>query len=122
MPALEPEDCERLFAEALNRGDIEGVVALYEPDAKIRRQTGEIAVGHDQIREHVKGMLSVKPTVTLETLSLVSSDGTIALTNALWSMTATLPDGQPMSESGKSAEVVRRQPDGTWLFVFDTSA
>jgi len=58
MPALRPEDCERLFAEALNRGDIEAIVELYEPDAKIRRRTGETACGHAEIREHVKDMLT----------------------------------------------------------------
>ena len=122
MPAHKPEDCERLFAQALNRGDVEGVVELYEPDAKIRRRSGELVSGTDEIREHVKGLLSVKPTITVETSELLSSDGNLALTNAQWSMVATLPDGQSMSESGRSAEIVRRQADGTWLFVIDSPA
>lgn len=120
MPAHEPEECEILYAEALNRGDVEAVVELYEPDAKIRRQTGVIVSGADEIREHAQGLLAVKPNITLESSVLVSSDGTIALTSARWNLEATLPDGQPMSDSGRSMEVVRRQPDGTWRFVLDS--
>jgi ketosteroid isomerase-like protein len=67
-------------------------------------------------------MLSVKPHITLERTALVSGDGTLALTNAQWSMTGTLPNGESFSQSGKSVEVVRRQPDGSWLFVFDSGA
>ena len=122
MPALQPEECEILYAEALNRGDVEAVVALYEPDAKIRRGSGEIVSGAAEIREHVRQLLSVKPTVTLVGSVFVSSDGAVALTSARWSMTATAPDGSPMSESGQSMELVRRQPDGTWRFVLDTAA
>lgn len=122
MPALLPEDCETLYAEALNRGDVEAVVELYEPDAKIRRRTGELVVGADDIREHVKGLLAFQPNVTIERSSLVSSDGTIALTSAQWNMTATGPDGSSFSESGKSIELVRLQADGTWRFVLDSPA
>lgn len=120
MSAKKPEDCEVLYAEALNRGDVEGVLALYEPDAKIRRQTGVVICGTDEIRDHVVGLLAVKPEVTLEGSALISSDGTIALTSARWSMSATLPDGQAMNESGRSMEIVRRQGDGTWRFVLDS--
>jgi hypothetical protein len=28
-------------------------------------------------------------------------------------------DGKPFTANGKSMEVVRRQPDGTWRFVID---
>jgi ketosteroid isomerase-like protein len=31
----------------------------------------------------------------------------------------TGPDGKPVKIEGQSAEVARRQPDGTWLFVID---
>jgi hypothetical protein len=33
VPAVEPEDLERLYVERVNAGDFEGLVALYEPDA-----------------------------------------------------------------------------------------
>ena len=33
MPARKPEECDTLLGEALNRGDLEAAVALYEADA-----------------------------------------------------------------------------------------
>jgi len=36
-----------------------------------------------------------------------------------WSATTTGPDGKPVTVTGNNVEVVRRQPDGTWLFVID---
>jgi hypothetical protein len=32
MQARTPEDCDRLFGEYVNAGEVEGVVALYEED------------------------------------------------------------------------------------------
>ena len=36
-----------------------------------------------------------------------------------WTMVATLPDGTVMNEGGTSADVVRRQTDGTWKVLVD---
>jgi ketosteroid isomerase-like protein len=48
-----------------------------------------------------------------------SADGNIALTQAKWSVTGTDHDGKPVTMSGRSAEVARRQADGTRKFVID---
>jgi ketosteroid isomerase-like protein len=34
-------------------------------------------------------------------------------------MTGTDPDGNDVSMTGLTSDVVRRQPDGNWLFVID---
>lgn len=31
-------------------------------------------------------------------------------------------DGKPLSMSGKTSEVLRRQPDGRWLYIIDHPA
>jgi ketosteroid isomerase-like protein len=41
------------------------------------------------------------------------------MTSLRWQLTATGPDGSPISMTGHSAEVARRQPDGSWRFVID---
>jgi ketosteroid isomerase-like protein len=50
---------------------------------------------------------------------VLSGDGSLALTGLKWSATGTDPEGKPVALSGNSTEVVRRQSDGTWLFVID---
>lgn len=45
--------------------------------------------------------------------------GNVALHLAPWTMTGTLPDGTPVSQTGLSVAVMRRQPDGAWRMVID---
>jgi len=45
--------------------------------------------------------------------------GDIGLVSNSWEMTGTAPDGSEATDAGLSADVVRRQPDGSWLVLID---
>lgn len=60
----------------------------------------------------------MKPQIKLDVKKLAETGG-IALTTSKWVLEGTGPDGKPVKIEGQSAEVSRRQPDGTWLFVID---
>ncbi len=60
----------------------------------------------------------MKSRLTLETHSIVTA-GDIALSLAKWSLSGTDPEGQPVQMNGTASDVLRRQSDGTWLFVID---
>lgn len=120
MPAYKPEQCDVLLIEAMNRGDLEAAVALYEPNASLVLDSGEIVTGRAAIREAAQSYLALKPKITIEVAKAIQNgDGDIALTGTTWSVTDIDADGKPFTGSGKSAEVVRRQPYGTWLFAVD---
>jgi uncharacterized protein (TIGR02246 family) len=119
MAARKPEECDLLLIEAAHKSDVEAAVALYEPNASFVQDSGEVVTGHAAIREAMKSFLALKPHFTLKVNSVQSGDGTLALTRATWSMTGTDPEGKPVTMGGRSAEVVRRQSDGTWKFVID---
>jgi ketosteroid isomerase-like protein len=118
MPAQKPEELDVLFANAINAGDIEAALKLYEPGACLMPEPGEVASGTAAIREALGGLLNMKPRLTLDARKLAETGG-IALTTAKWVLEGTGPDGKPMKIEGQSAEVARRQPDGTWLFAID---
>ena len=118
MPARNPEELDRLFATAMNAGDLDALVALYEPEAIIMPTPGQTAVGTTAIREALSAFVAMKPAVTLAARALAQA-GDIALTSARWELAGTGPDGAPVRMAGQSAEVARRQPDGSWLFVID---
>jgi ketosteroid isomerase-like protein len=42
-----------------------------------------------------------------------------ALLHSAWTLATTGPDGVPINMAGTTADVVRRQADGTWRFVID---
>jgi len=118
MPAHKPEELDVLFVQAVNAGDIEAVIELYEPAASLMMQPGHVVSGTKAVREALSGFLAMKPRMTLEARTLGEAGG-IALTTSKWVLEGTGPDGKPMRMEGQSAEVARRQPDGTWLFVID---
>jgi len=113
MPAHNPSEIHALVLDAFNRGDAEAVTALYEPDA-ILVLGGETMVGHEAIRKAYERMLAPRGRMELETRSVVESSQGLAVLHASWTLRST-----GSTARGISTEVVRQQPDGTWLFMID---
>ncbi|MEV6492202.1 nuclear transport factor 2 family protein [Actinoplanes sp. NPDC051633] len=105
---MKPEDITRLFVERANAKDAEGLSLLYEDDAVMAFPPGQQTVGREAIRklweEALPKMPAFEPEEPLPTL--ISGD--LALTST-----------PPKDGSGARAQVVRRQPDGSWLRVLD---
>ncbi len=55
-----PEDWPRLFEQHLNAGDLEAVMALYEPESRFVARSGETLVGRGRIREVLASMIGAK--------------------------------------------------------------
>ena len=107
------------FGECLNSGDLDGALALYEPDAAFQAQPGEPPVrGADAIREALTGFFALEPRMSGEIVKVVEA-GDLALVMNRWEMRGTQPGGEPLELGGVSADVVRRQPDGSWRVVVD---
>jgi len=114
----EPEQAHRLFVEAFNSGNLDALVALYEPEAITFNKENQPVKGSAQIREALSGFLSMKPHITLTTRDALRN-GELALLRSQWEMTFTGPDGKPVQIAHRSTEVVRLQKDGRWLYVID---
>ena len=119
MPARTPEECDALFATSINSGNLEGLVALYEPQASLVQQDGTPARGTAAIREGLAGFVAMHPKITMNVTKVVRAGDDLAVLYNDWSLTAKGPDGNPMAMSGKAMEIVRRQRDGTWMFAVD---
>jgi uncharacterized protein (TIGR02246 family) len=118
MPARKPEDLNPLFAQSLNAGDLDALMALYEPDATLMPSPGKTVTGTAAIRDALGGFLAMKPRMTL-TSKILALAGDLALGTASWELKGTGSDGAPVSLKGQSVEVLRRQGDGRWLVVID---
>lgn len=112
MPARSPQQLDDLFAEAISRGELDAVLALYEPGAVLPNQAGELRTGTDAIRQELAPLAAMKPDMKTRTTKVIET-GDIAVVYTQWSMTT------PAQMSGRAVEVSRRQPDGTWLLVID---
>jgi len=113
-----PVELDRLFEQALNAGDIDALVALYEPQAALMPSPGNVVVGSAAIREALAGFLAAKPTITTSG-KLVAQTGDVALLANRWTLKMTGPDGKPTTMTGNAVELARRQPAGHWLFAMD---
>jgi uncharacterized protein (TIGR02246 family) len=118
MPARSPEEALRLVGAGLSAGDIDAVMALYEPGATFVPQPGQVATGTEQIRQAFMGFLALKPTMTIESVRVVAS-GDVALVLSKWGLRGTGPDGEAMTMAGHATDVARRQSDGTWKWIID---
>jgi uncharacterized protein (TIGR02246 family) len=118
--AVLPEDCDRILLDALQEGDIETSVALYEPDATLFSKSGEVMMGHDAIRANNAALIALKPTFHVEYIvSTMNGDGSIATTRMKARLEGTRPDGRPVRSALHTLEVLRRQGDGSWRYVID---
>jgi uncharacterized protein (TIGR02246 family) len=118
MAATRPEEMPQAFSDAFNSGDVDAVMALYEPDAVLVPEPGRTVAGSAAIREALQGFLALKGRIELRLKRAISA-GDTALVSSSWSLAGTGPDGSPVALSGDTTEVVRRQADGTWRYVID---
>ena len=118
MSAMTPEQVYEVLRDAFNAGDIERLMTLYEPGAVLVAQPGENMAGTEQVRAALESFLALNGQLTAE-LGTVVRAGDVALASANWSVTGTGPDGNPITLSGVSADVLRQQVDGNWRYVID---
>ncbi|MFI5985296.1 YybH family protein [Streptomyces sp. NPDC051555] len=117
-PITDPQVIGRSFNERCNAGDLDGLLALYEPDAVMVDETGRPHRGTTELRSFFTAMLSVEPTVRTVAATVVVHED-VAQGSTHWQLDVTAPDGTVSRTEGHAAELLRRQPDGTWLVAID---
>jgi len=103
----DPQDLERLLVSRQRAGDVDGMVALYEPDAVLDVGDGRLVRGQEAIRAYFAGAVAEGRVFAVGEQRSARISRDLALTST------RLPDGSV------TAEVARRQSDGTWLWVID---
>ncbi|UQU66535.1 nuclear transport factor 2 family protein [Couchioplanes caeruleus] len=85
-------------------------MALFEPDAVVAGPGGDgVVAGHEAIRAEYAAVLARRPHFSVGNRQPAMISGDLALTSTWF-------DDE---DGGAAAEVARRQPDGTWLWVID---
>lgn len=118
LRVLTPQDMNQAFADAYNSRDIEQVMGLYTAEAQLVNADNSVAKGLREIRKAQSELLKIGGKLTATNLSTVIV-GDIALLNASWQIATLDKDGKPLTLSGFTSEVVKRQADGTWLYLID---
>src|SRR5262245_53120503 len=82
MSVQKPDDWPRVFEEQLNAGNLDGVAALYDPDARFVAPSGDIIVGRDGIRPVLAELIRTKTrfrsrvvkSIAVDDIALVCTD------------------------------------------------
>jgi ketosteroid isomerase-like protein len=118
MGVAQPSEINAAFADGFNARSVDDLLALYEPDGAVVEIDGTVSTGVEAIRQHVINLIGLGGEMVSTNLTTVTA-GEIALVTAGWTITGSVVAPEI---SGRSAEVLRRQPDGTWLYVIDQPA
>ncbi|SIS17456.1 YybH family protein [Williamsia sterculiae] len=115
-----PETLNDRWCAAFNAGDITRLMTMYEEDAVIVPGPGaDPVVGHQAIETALRGFVAMGGTLHFSPRHwLVTGD--LALGSAAFVMDGGHDaDGVPVGLHGVTAELVRRQTDGSWKYVID---
>ena len=114
--ANRPQDWPRHFEEKLNAGDLDGVMALYEPEARFVAQTGETLIGHGAIRKVLARLIESKTQFHSQVVRAVIA-GEIAQLHTDFEGTRQDDSGKTVPVRNKAIEILRRQRDGGWKLI-----
>ncbi|MFD8430350.1 YybH family protein [Streptomyces coelicoflavus] len=127
--ATSPEELLKLLGERIVAKDIDGIIALQEPEAAIVDWDGSIIRGHAAIRAFYIDWFKSNPVLTVNPRQTVVAGGWRAWDNKVRQRTAAImgdysleqdaADGSRVSFTGNFCDTVREQLDGTWLYVQD---
>ena len=112
-----PEQVLKSIVDGINTGNLDALMPLYEPEAAFATQPGSLSHGLPGVREALAGFIAMKGKLDLNVTRVLKQRSGPRTT--VWSFTGTGPDGEPVKLAAQSADVLRRQADGSWRFVID---
>ena len=115
---MRPEDVYVALVEAHNAGDLDGMVALYDPKAVFVIKPGRVTEGPGELRAALQHGLGFRARLTITPHRFVRSNDMI-LVLGTFALTGTRPDGTPLDRVSRFTDVLRLQPDGRWLIAID---
>jgi uncharacterized protein (TIGR02246 family) len=118
MKTSGPLDVITQLVRAMNAQDLETAMTLFEPGAAFVLNPDVVVSGTSGVRRALEGFMAMNPTLTIEAQQLVQA-GDVAQYCARWNIKGTDLTEAAVQLSGRSSSILRRQPDGRWLFLVD---
>ena len=118
MRATHPNQLTDLMLVALNEGNINALMALYEDSAILANTVEQPLIGRTVIRERMTKFLKLNPSFEVHHAD-VAHAGEIALIQSRWSIHWAKAKGKATTSKIDLNVVARRQENGHWLIVID---
>jgi ketosteroid isomerase-like protein len=123
MGAPSPELVDVWLARAFNAQDVEAAAAMYHPEASVVRLeqvhgSASVARGAAGIRGTMEGYIGLQPHMDV-VVHHTTVSGDFALCRSQWRITGRDQDGASIEVHHHGMEVMRRLPNGEWVFFID---
>ena len=112
------EGAARYFQNCVRNGDVEGALSCFDAEAVYIPTLGNVVKGTAEIRKELEMLCGMKPNLQAKR-SMAFEAGDLASWVDEWTLQATLPDGTALNMKGVSSDVLKRQTDGTWVYLVD---
>jgi ketosteroid isomerase-like protein len=113
-----PEDLHPALSEAYNAGDLEAMLSLYDPKAAFVIKPSRVTESPAELRAAIQHFIALRGHLTVNPDSFVRSDN-VVLVLGTFTLSGRRGDGTPFERASRFADVLRRQPDGSWLIAID---
>jgi ketosteroid isomerase-like protein len=113
-----PEELHPALSAAYNVGDLESMLALYDPKAVFVIKPGRVTDGPAELRAALQRLIELRGHLTISPHTFVRSDD-VVLVLGRYTLSGHRRDGTPLELESRFADILRRQPDGHWLLAVD---
>ena len=118
---LKPEDMILRVAKALSHQDLDELMSFYEPEAILVKPDGTQACGVEAIREEYSAYIGKVVSMTASvTWCHVTNE--IATVRGHYEIAFKRRDGTTVIRTGEPIETLRKQADGSWLYLIDNGS
>ena len=114
---MSAQDTVNELVDRVNSKDLDGVMALYEPEAVFAVKPGEVVKGTKAIREIFSRLLKAGITIEVEKSAIIDAGDVATCINR-----THVKGGGYGSEPLLSFDVLRKQANGEWLFLIDNGS
>ena len=109
----EPSNFPTAFDHALNAGNLEELLSLYDERAIIRTTDSRVEQGHVAIRVEMEKLIASKAAIVNKTRHTFQS-GDTALIVVDWDLSLSTPDGQRVQRCETATNVLKNDPHLGW--------
>ena len=105
-----PDEADEYFMDCLREGNLKNAMTCFDPEGVYMDKDGNAISGLENIEKVVANLCNMKPDIKIykHKNSPVGKDLIYRLDK--WTMTATDPQGNPITMKGASAHIMRKIP------------
>lgn len=113
-----PRELLALLGKFIAARDVDSIMAIHEPNAALVEWGGAIARGPEEIRQVYVDFFATEPDLKVQALQVIEADG-VAIILGDYTLDYVNTNQKVVSVGGKFGDMVRQQPDGSWLYLLD---